>query len=1372
MRLSLFMISLQPAFKTVMVLATLVQLLLSAEPTTDARPQPSPWRQKQLKFKSYTNRDGLSQNSVLAITRDQSGYMWFGTRDGLNRFDGHTFRVYYALADDETSLAYNYIRSLLADPDGAVWVGTQNGGLSRYDPEQAYFQSFSTESARPMRLPGNHVSSLALDHDGKLLIGTDHGLAKLDWQGQTITPIPLTNDPNDEPLDEDTGFVTALQPNQHGGLWIGTRNGLLLRDQNGHIEHFRFGLAPDDIGPSIRALACDSRGRLWAATGRGAYAFDPVTRTFKTYLADKNDPNSISYTEVFTLLADTKGNLWIGTHHGLNRYNPATDGFEKHYHRNYLRDSLSSNEIWSLFEDPQGNLWVGTYSGGINFYSPLRSRFTHFQHDPEDPDSLGGREVWSIFVDSRRDLWVGTYEGGLSRYHADEGRFSHIQHDPEDPKSLGGDSIWSLNEDRNGRLWIGTRQNGISVGRPEQGFRRYAEKANDPNSLPSNRIYRILRDDRDRMWIATREGLARYREESDDFAVYHHHPQKADSLAHNRVYHLYMDRGQRLWAATLNGLSLLNPDERSFTNFRNQADHPHSLSNNVISAMYQDDVGNFWVGTYQGGLNKWPARAFQQGKPEFQRFGHKQGLPSETIYALSGDRNGKLWMSTNQGLVCFDEGSGRFRSYTAASGVQDNEFKNGFFHDSATDTLFFGGINGFNAFSPGNLLENNQPPPVVISECTVTRFTEKITVPLRADQPLEFGYHDQAINLELAVLDYTDPKHNQYAYRLEGLQDETIALGEQRLLSFANLPSGSYVLHIFGANNDGVWNNTGTTLAVTIQPPPWASNRALALYLLAATAFVFSIWRYQIRRIEDQAQIESLKQTDQAKSIFIANVSHEIRTPMNGVIGMADILSTMKLDPQAREYVDIIRQSGESLLAIINDILDLSKIDADKMELESIPFALRHELDGMIDLFATQAAKKGLRLRQIVPPEVPNHLVGDPVRLRQVITNILSNALKFTHEGGVTLRVHLVQRAEKHCRLRFDLVDTGIGIDPERIKLLFKPFQQVDSSTTRKFGGTGLGLAISKRLVEMMDGRIAVQGALGSGSTFTFDARFQLGLASEERVEGRGQTIYLWEPDRGERETATAILTYLGYKVVDCRQLDAQGYPQPASAAATPPALLWWGTSDNPRHQRAFEALRHGAMTFPHPVLVSSERDPRGPNAPPWLHYNPRPLRFKNTLALLRLTPTEALAEPAWSETTGTARSRRLLLVEDNPVNQKVATRMLEQLGLPCDLAVNGKQALEACADQEYDLILMDCQMPEMDGLEATRRLRRQTEMRQPVIVALTANASSEDRAACMAAGMDDFLTKPIKRNQLHTVLEKWLENERTTIATRVPASS
>ncbi len=1361
------MTSLQTVFRPALVFAILVPLYFGAEPKDDARPQTSPWRQKQLKFKSYTNRDGLSQNSVLAITRDQRGYMWFGTRDGLNRFDGYTFRLYYALADDDTTLAYNYIRSLLADPDGAVWVGTQNGGLSRYDPEQACFQSFSTESAHPMRLPGNHVSSLALDLEGKLLIGTDQGLAKLDWQDQTITHLPFVTDPNDNPLDEDTRFITALQPNKHGGLWIGTRNGLLLRDQRGGIEHFRFGLAPEEVGPYVRALACDGDGHLWVATGRGVHVFDPVTRHYRTYLADKTDPDSLSYSESFTLLADSKGNMWVGTHHGLNRYDPARDGFEKHYHRNYLRDSLSSNEIWSLFEDPQGNLWVGTYSGGINLYSPLRSRFTHFQHDPEDPDSLGGREVWSLFVDRERVLWVGTYEGGLSRYHADEGRFSHIQHDPEDPKSLGGDSIWALNEDRDGRLWVGTRMNGISVGSPTEGFRKYRADSDKPGSLPSNRIYRILRDQQDRMWAATREGLARYRSESDDFAVFRHNPQQADSLANNRVYHLYLDRRQRLWAATLNGLSLLNKDERSFTNFHNQADQPQSLSNNVISAMYHDAEGNFWVGTYQGGLNKWPARAFEDGQPTFQRFGHKQGLPSETIYAVAGDRDGKLWMSTNQGLVRFDDRTGQFRSFTSASGVQDNEFKNGFFKDAQSDTLFFGGINGFNAFVPGTLPENSQPPPVVISECTVTRFTEKITVPLRVGQALEFGYNDQAINLELAVLDYTDPKHNQYAYRLEGLQDETIELGHQRLLSFANLPSGRYKLHIYGANNDGVWNQTGTTMDMVIQPPPWASNRAVAIYLLVATALVFGIWRHQIRRIEDQAQIESLKQTDQAKSIFIANVSHEIRTPMNGVIGMADILSTMKLDPQAREYVEIIRQSGESLLAIINDILDLSKIDADKMELETIPFALRYELDGMIDLFATQAAKKGLRLRQIVPPEVPNHLIGDPVRLRQVITNILSNALKFTHEGGITLRVQLVERAEKHCRLRFDLTDTGIGIDPERIKILFKPFQQVDSSTTRKFGGTGLGLAISKRLVAMMDGHISVKGALGSGCTFTFDARFQLGTASLERSECRGQTVHLWEPDSAERETATAILTYLGYSVVACKQLDAQGYPQPTTTASSPPSLLWWGISDNPNHQRAQDALLHGALTFPHPVLISSERDPRGPTTPPWLHFNPRPLRFKNTLALLRLTPTEALTEPEW-----TTKTRRLLLVEDNPVNQKVATRMLEQLGLPCDLAVNGKQALEACIAGDYDLILMDCQMPEMDGLEATRRLRGQAELRQPVIVALTANASQEDRAACMDAGMDDFLTKPIKRSQLHGVLEKWLETEQPRIATQVPAGS
>ncbi|CAM2006101.1 hybrid sensor histidine kinase/response regulator [Acanthopleuribacter pedis] len=1307
----------------------------------------------ELKFKTYTNRDGLSQNSVLAITQDTRGFMWFGTRDGLNRFDGYSFKVFYTQTGNPNSLANNYIRSLLADPDGGIWVGTQNGGLSKYDPRRDLFQSYATQSAPPMQLPGDFVADLAFDHDGGLLIATDGGLAKLSKDRKRIDLVDLSS-ANLTAVP----FVRAVHLTDDGTLWIGTDLGLLRRTPDGSLSRFR--LLPEHARSyaSINRLAGDDSGDVWIATFEGAFHYSAETRQVTQYLPNENDPGGLSHREIFTAHLDGDGRVWLGTQNGLNRFNRETQTFSATYHRNYLPDSLGSNEIWSMFSDQQGNLWVGTYNGGISLYAPLRQRFTHFQHDPENPTSLGGQEVWSVFVDDQRRLWVGSYDGGLSRYHSENNRFSHIRHDPNKADGLSENSIWALNQDKDGRLWIGTRATGLNVGTPEEGFKHYRHQPDAPNTLPHNRIYAILRDHRDRMWVGTRKGLARYRPNGDDFVTFYHQPSSPSSLAHDRIYNLYEDREQRLWAATLNGLSRLKEDETGFTNYRRHGDAVNSLSSNVVSSMYHDQEGKFWVGTYQGGLNKWPAADFKQGRAHFTHYGHNQGLPSEAIYALTGDRLGRIWMSTNQGLACFDPQKERFQSYTIAEGTQDNEFKNGFFHDFETNTVFFGGINGLNGFQPDQMMKNTFVPPIVISNLTVTRFTKQITVLLGDQRHLTFDYDDQALKLELAALDYTDPKRNRYAYHLEGLQAETIQLGNQRHLSFANLPSGKYTLHVFGSNNDGLWNEVGTTLNITIRPPPWASRGAVAAYMLLALVAVYCVWRYQIRRIEDQAQIESLKQTDQAKSMFIAHVSHELRTPMNGVIGMADILGKMDLEPRAREYIDIIRHSGESLLAIINDILDLSKMNENKMLLETIPFFLRRECDAVIDLFSEQALKKQVALRQWIGPDVPNEMLGDPLRLRQVLTNLLSNALKFTEHGHIELRIALGEQTEDQAHLNIEVEDTGIGIPPDRLQLLFKPFQQVDSSTTRKYGGTGLGLTICERLVRKMGGRIRVHSQVNQGSTFQFNV--VLGMPKDSKPSApavqTNQWMLLWEPDPRDRDIAEAQLLYLGFGVHHLHQ------PDPRALTVKEPPLpgeivgLWWGCSDQePGVWSAWQTFFDDTPASPGPrIILSGAVDPRDPTTPDGIAFVPRPLRFKNTEVLFappaaprdQEHPRAGLSAPMW----------RLLLVEDNTVNQKVAMRMLEQLGLQCDLAVNGKQALIACEKTPYDLILMDCQMPEMDGLEATRQLRARHEAHQPIIVALTANASQEDRVACITAGMNDFLTKPLKRADLMEVLEKW----------------
>jgi signal transduction histidine kinase/ligand-binding sensor domain-containing protein/DNA-binding NarL/FixJ family response regulator len=1093
------------------VLAIVASLLLLPGIGVEANAAPERLAH-EMHFNRLSLKQGLSQTTVGAIAQDSRGFMWFGTHDGLNRYDGYTFVSYRNDPGDASVPRGHIILSLLADPSGVLWVGTEAGGLGRFDPVTEKFVSYRVEPDNPNSLRSNTVRSIWRDEDGSLWLGTTGGwLTHFEPSSGTFRNYRIPQ-AGDAPT---RGLIASVYRDRNGTLWLGHGDSGLARFDEASGQFTAFLHSPEDpqsIGAGIvQCIVEDNGGNLWVCTGEGGLnRMDRATGRFTRFQHDPEVATSISHDNCSQIFQDSSGNYWVATEGGLDQFDPVTAAFTRHHEDPSDPYALSDSFILRVFEDRSGVLWFGTHGDGVNRLDPGTFQFTHYRHHADNPNTLSTSYVYTLHEDMDGILWIGGDDGVLNRVDRAKGIVTHYRPDANDPRALNvSQSISAIHEARDGTLWIGTYSGGLHGFDRQTGvFSRYVQDPNDGDSLPSNFVLAVEEDDAGGLWVGTvDEGLSRFDPATGRFERIAASAGDKDQHIPIIVRDIHRDSTGTLWLTSWEeGLTRFDPRTRSSKNYRHSVADPNSLADDVTFMVHEDRAGMLWVATGSG------LDLFDPRTEQFTHYSVKDGLPNNVIYAIVEDDSGALWFSSNNGISRLDPKTGGIRNYSEADGLQGEEFNQLAVLRCRDGKIMFGGVNGITAFDAGNVRDNPYVPPVLLTDFQL--FTRSVPFgrdsilqkPIWATEHITLQPDQNVISLGFSALSYAAPQDNRYRYKLDGLDRDWYEVdATRRLATYTSLPPGNYVFRVQGSNDDGIWNSEGASLSITVIPPWWRAawfRTLVAVTTVGLIAMAFAVQRRNARQrerlleevVEERThELRLAKERAEAatrtKSAFLAHMSHELRTPLNAILGYTQILGrTRQNEGQIRAGLQTIQNAGEHLLDLINNILDLARIEAGKIDLEKTVVNVREFLDQVCDLVRLKAKEKGLTFVEDFASVASVSVYTDEGRLRQILLNLLGNAIKFTHQGSVTLRVESLH-SDGTVQLHFEVVDTGIGIARDKLATIFEPFEQAEGVGLRH-GGSGLGLAISAQLVNQLGSVIRVDSSPGQGSRFWFDVSF------------------------------------------------------------------------------------------------------------------------------------------------------------------------------------------------------------------------------------------------------------------------------------------
>ncbi|MFO7923382.1 MAG: two-component regulator propeller domain-containing protein [Bacteroidales bacterium] len=797
---------------------------------------------------NYSLEDGLSQISVNNIFQDSRGFLWIGTQDGLNRFDGYNFEIYRHQPSDPYSLSNSTIQSVIEDSDGNIWVGTEDG-LNKFDRKKNIFEVYRHEPGNPASLSDNNIYYVYQDRAGKIWLKTEEGIDMFDPDTGVFTHYSHYNDvftfitgPNYFSIFEDSG----------GRLWVGSKDGLLFFDRTGEIFR-RFHHEPDDpeslSNDKIRCIFETSNGYLLIGTANGLNVFDRTKEVFYHFYPEEAGGIPFRTNVINEIYEDSNGIVWIATDRGLFTFLPENGRFDS-FGGSSLAMPFNDMEVLSVFEDLSHNLWIGTL-GGL-YMIDSKNKFTTYRiHDymPEAPASA--MFIASVYEANEEELWLGTWGAGLFMLNRNTGEITHYSNSSvNDSRRISNDFVHVIFADSRGRIILGTRD-GLDIFRGyRRGFVPLCPAADNSDCVVfnSNRIYSIFEDSAEVLWIAARYGLHSF--SNGKLTSYYHRPGDSTSISSSHVYDILECRDGIIWLATAEGLNSFDPETGEFLNYGKDPEMGRfSLSNNELTCLHEDSKGNLWIGTVAGFNRFFPATG------SFMVFSEMEGLPNNLIYSILEDDNGFLWLSTNRGLARFDPANFEITAYDITDGLQSYEFNLGASFKSETGELFFGGVEGVNAFYPDSMQINKSVPPLAVTSFEINSKEGTTIIAVEDRDEIILQPHENSFSIEFASLDFTRPGGNRYAYKMEGLHENWVYSGSRRIANFSSIPSGSYVFRIRGSNNDDIWNEEGISLKIIVLTPWYKSVYAYIFYTAVLLMFIYLIFLISTRQLRTANQI-------------------------------------------------------------------------------------------------------------------------------------------------------------------------------------------------------------------------------------------------------------------------------------------------------------------------------------------------------------------------------------------------------------------------------------------------------------------------------------------------------------------------------------
>jgi len=1258
------------------------------------------------KFQHITSEDGLMHNSIAAILQDSKGYMWFGTSNGLYKYNGYDFKYYTNSPDDDSTLLNKQVKTLFEDKKGNIWIGTAEG-ICIYDRSSDSFNNYLGSDINQVNQIKESINCIYEDNNGVFWIGTKLGLYKLILDGDNgfITEL-ITYGTSKEGLSSNS--VLSIIEDTNDNLWIATNNGLNLyiESEDGSFWFEKHIIEKDRSSNYISKLLIDDQGTLWLGAKKGVYKMNVKSLTgvvsFTSYLFKDEATNSLSENFVTSLDKDFNGNIWYGTRSGgLKKFNIETGIFKHYKGTKFSKNSLRSNGISNLFIDDSGVLWVGTRRGGLSKLNLANKKVAHYNYNYFDKNSLSGNNINSIYEDSKGNIWIATHEEGLNRIvNTKKGpKFIHYKKGYSDEKSLSSNSVFGICEDNFGNYWIGTQASGLDHVQISKNLEsndiNVINYENNPEykNFPTNKISTLFKDRLGDVWVGTlgNGGLFKFTpkqfgDSKPEFHSFKHDVTNFNSISNAGIVSIFEDSDNILWIGTSGGgLNKVIRDEFNnpvkFIKIVNEPKNLKSLSDNSVFSIQEDRDENIWIGTFGGGLNKIPANQKDKLVPEIVRYTMKDGLPSNEIYGILEDESGNLWMSTNNGISKFNVAEESFKNLNLSNGLQDVNFRKLAYHKGANGLMYFGGINGLNIFYPEGFNDNKFLPKTEIVDFKVFGHSVKpkekilgktiLTKVIEETKTIVLKNAHNTFSFEFAGLHYGSPSQNKYAFMLEGVDEDWIVTdAEHRVANYSNLSAGNYKFKVKSSNNDSIWNENYKEVAIKILPPFWKTWWAYLIYFLL---FVFVMWlfkkyilineEYQNKIKIEKIEQEKIKEINKMKLEFFTNVSHEFKTPLTLILGpIQQLINSKETSAKVRNSLMLMERNANQLFRLVNQIMEFRKVENKELKLQPSKGDMVNFCREEVFSFKMLANQNNLNLI-FECGEYSIEGFFDWDKMEKILNNLISNSIKFSDEGGtikVSLSIPVNQKQRKietfeneHRYVRIVVEDTGEGIPQNQLSLIFERFYQINKNSKAGANGSGIGLALTKSLIEMHKGTISV-----------------------ESVENKGSRFIIELP----------LLTELKLLSHPSKDVDKKKYNDKISGN---------------------------------------------------------------------------LSEPKKNEGEINEKSPTILLVEDNPDMLEFISSTLDSKYNICK-ASDGVEGLKKALDIVPDLIVSDVMMPNMDGIEFCERVKNHEITDHIPVILLTAKGSTDHRIEGLEVGADSYIPKPFDMRHLEVRIQKLMLQRNT----------